>query len=372
MRYRKLVGCAAVMLALTLASPGLVFAQPAPPPPSPSLDPEDLLERSEAFEVEDPDEATRIGNELAAEAAAQAGPGARALAEPGCYNDRFRSCKTYGAVITQVVIPRPGAPEEVIGIWKVDMTIQVTSQLQNVASTVGFIGRVSVQYGSPIAGTFTMNVSAQKPGQNFGQPIGAPVTFPLSAGTLKTHTYPQVFSPVTVDDNTWSTFLTYDWTNTTPVPQQYPPPGTQITTQRIRCDSAPYLQKGSGCVNPSYKPIIGFPSYIYPYISQNIQNGQQNGLGAPGIEPLRRGTPGDTTNRDAACTTANRNKLGTPDPAIIDPECDEYPFNSSLEGGSLATVAWVPRSENQLQAQRIREFYSAYRLMTYDDFYVQP
>ena len=52
------------------------------------------------------------------------------------------------------------------------------------------------------------------------------------------------------------------------------------------------------------------------------------------------------------------------------PTCAEYPFASSYQGGDGATVAWVPKSENDSQGLLMAEFYRLNRVMPDDAFYV--
>lgn len=154
------------------------------------------------------------------------------------------------------------------------------------------------------------------------------------------------------------------------IPQDYPT-GGGLTDLRVRCDRIPQF-RNTGCVNPSNYPTLTTMVYE-PHVADNIRAGQAAGQpGAPGGTPLIRTTAaqGDI-NRGLACSAARTAALPPPPSDMVQPTCDEYPFASSEQGGATATIAWVPKAENDNQGTSIGDFQRAYRVVPTDRFYVQ-
>ncbi|MFD4356789.1 NucA/NucB deoxyribonuclease domain-containing protein [Nocardia sp. NPDC058518] len=163
------------------------------------------------------------------------------------------------------------------------------------------------------------------------------------------------------------------------VPGYVPEDGTGAQTVtpaglNVRCDDAPELQRRVGCVNPDFTPTVSFPASTFPTISPHIRRSQAL-LPLQGTKnnPLNRGRSANIdTNRNAACSTAKKRAMGPPPPSMVEPQCDEYPFASSIQGGTGSQIAWVPGAENSSQGRTISRFFRENRVVVGDKFIVEP
>ncbi|MGW3037433.1 NucA/NucB deoxyribonuclease domain-containing protein [Streptomyces sp. NPDC001178] len=143
----------------------------------------------------------------------------------------------------------------------------------------------------------------------------------------------------------------------------------QDSTPTVRCDN---IRRGEGCVMFDFRPTLTSMRQL-PNISHNIRRIQQAGPHHYGRQydgnPIRYTNIGRIrrANNRAAC--GNR---GTPPRGK---NCDEYPFQSTLEGASRTTYPdwgwdWVPERENSKQGSLLRNFYGANRMLNGDKFWV--
>ena len=99
-------------------------------------------------------------------------------------------------------------------------------------------------------------------------------------------------------------------------------------------------------------PTIRFPCSRMPNVCANIRNAF--GMGKP--SQLQRTTDRSQIRRNrraSGCRSLGR-RAGY--------SCDEYPFASSLQGGSGAVVSLVPRRENSIQGAMLTAFYRRNRI----------
>lgn len=295
----------------------------------------------------------------------------RTAVDPYCVNDRANSCASYRELVEHWMRETPTSTPVLVGAWNIDFTLKARSLANEQRSTVTFNGKVTIKSGMPIPGELTISIDVQEPMVGAGRAIKT-ITMPLAVGATASDQV-AYFAPLSTYFSL-HTDLQYTWNSVTPVPAIDPLPTSVSTRQSIRCDRAQEVNYGTGCVNPHYIPIVSFPSSSYPYISPNIQAGQAaTVLGVPGIETITRTNTAQTDrNRALACSTARTNALPPPPDGMTVPSCDEYPFASTLQGGERATIAWVPKAENDQQGQTIIDFYRKSRVMEGDGFYVQP
>lgn len=142
----------------------------------------------------------------------------------------------------------------------------------------------------------------------------------------------------------------------------------------IRCDHMyPREWRKPGCVFPDFTPTVDMSSL--PVIAENIRKVQGRGIhvGRPGgRHPLHRnsGSQERDKNRHLVCPKHEKRPPGS--------SCDEYPFASTVEGGtSLPPIdryrGWVPAHENQSQGVILSRFYRVNRILRGspgDAFYV--
>lgn len=142
----------------------------------------------------------------------------------------------------------------------------------------------------------------------------------------------------------------------------------------IRCDNAREVSYGTGCVNVYFTPIMYFWSSEFPNGTHNITLGQATtGAGLLPNNPLTRATPEQAAaNRSFSCSPARIAALLPPKP---DPsyQCDEYPFASSVQGGTENTrIMWVPgEEENRAHGEQVQSYQRVNRLMAGDYFFVR-
>ncbi|UQI46193.1 NucA/NucB deoxyribonuclease domain-containing protein [Streptomyces sp. HU2014] len=148
-----------------------------------------------------------------------------------------------------------------------------------------------------------------------------------------------------------------------------------------RCDDKfyskkPQFSKPPGCVFRTH-PAVETNQRLLPYISKNIRNVQSKGIhiGSPNYgRPLHRITDGKkiAANREAVCPARTKPPTNLPFPK---PQCDEYPFASTKEGGTALAkpnrgTMWVPDKENQTQGGFLATFYRENRVLDGDPYYV--
>lgn len=394
---RRIGAALALALCVTFASGAVANSQPVDPPPpqAPGAEtlpplPDSILPESEApptdddsntivvqkpaVEITDPAEAQRRGDQVL-QANAEQNPSARAdPVNQGCTNDRFNSCKIYIGPVE--VYTRFEGVTSFTGSYDVYMTLTTRSEVKNVKSTIRLTTWATVTRGVPPVGTFRFALAAQR------------------WNKLDPYTFPDVFSNVLAPNSTgskqwsdWSPVTTVSLGATTYIYQweawvagaKYEGllPGPQYANQKIRCDNATPVNNGTGCVNPSFEPTVKYYSSAMPYIVDNIRAGQAaTGDGDPATGQLLEREFGDfiKENRDDACGTTALARLrkiaATPPPNMTSPSCDEYPFASTVQGGTGATVAWVPLAENTAQGTLMAQFYRDYRVMPSDGYLV--
>jgi RHS repeat-associated protein len=112
-----------------------------------------------------------------------------------------------------------------------------------------------------------------------------------------------------------------------------------------------------GTPPPCHIPVLEYPWASTPTIAHHIQDAQA-GLGShPFPEPMLlqyigSRNPQRRTNYQAACGH------WTPPPgAGINTSCDEYPFETSTDGGVLASIRGVPAAEQNQQGGILTRFY---------------
>lgn len=136
-------------------------------------------------------------------------------------------------------------------------------------------------------------------------------------------------------------------TQTQPAPQPAPTPGPGPEPIPVPPVAPPTTTPGPDpCATPRVVCFLhgARPAIALPEIANNIQIAQQ-----VHFQPEVLTRFGDdvyaTSNRNRACATTRKQRLLGPPPGP-GYECDEYPFASTYEGGSDATIAWVPEEEN--------------------------
>lgn len=136
-----------------------------------------------------------------------------------------------------------------------------------------------------------------------------------------------------------------------------------------RCDNITGGRNTEGCVDPLYAPTIVFDAVRKPKllpVAQHMQDALDSGLpGAPGTVPLTRST-------DPAVEAANRVNSGCAGLGVTLPNtCDEYPFATSLEGGSGASIRVVPSTANNSQGGILTQGYRSWRILDADKYFVR-
>lgn len=243
---------------------------------------------------------------------------------------------------------------------------QQNSNRVAVSALWGVIGST----GSPVPGTLTLTFN-RADGPDYDT-IGT-MTSPLNTDGTQAYSDGFEWFPNVQTDPVYNSYSNVQYVPTAQVPgipQDYPT-GGGLTDLRVRCDRIPQF-RNTGCVNPSNYPTLTTMVYE-PHVADNIRAGQAAGQpGAPGGTPLIRTTTaqGDI-NRGLACSAARTAALPPPPSDMVRPTCDEYPFASSEQGGATATIAWVPKAENDNQGTSIGDFQRAYRVVPTDRFYVQ-
>ncbi|UUU37505.1 NucA/NucB deoxyribonuclease domain-containing protein [Streptomyces sp. NBC_00162] len=141
----------------------------------------------------------------------------------------------------------------------------------------------------------------------------------------------------------------------------------------IRCDDT-FRGKKPGCVVRHFIPTMTEMAQL-PTIAASIRSIQQRGgVGVPN-QPLQA----LTRMTDPARIRQNRNAVCGPAVVGRAPkgmQCDEYPFASTLNGGTATPkeargVAWVPAEEQQMQGGFLAGFYAKNRVQNGDHFYVR-
>jgi hypothetical protein len=152
-------------------------------------------------------------------------------------------------------------------------------------------------------------------------------------------------------------------------PGANPMPRVVMTVDdEFRCDRV--IENTSGCVNPDFIPTITFDASAYPNVleaAKHMRRAQDAGQpGRPGSNrPLFRTTDPNRENdnrRDSGCVAARARWRPL--------TCDEYPFATTLQGGSGASIAPVPSAANSSQGWILRNGYKDSRIMNADDYYV--
>jgi hypothetical protein len=141
----------------------------------------------------------------------------------------------------------------------------------------------------------------------------------------------------------------------------------------FRCDDT-LPGQGAGCVFPRYTPTIRTMTTL-PDIAKNIAKAQRGPgkYGKPGSKhPLHRlvNKAQQKKNHDEVCGKKVRG------PAPKGKSCDEYPFQSTEEGGTKLSKenrswAWVPTHQQDSQGGILRKFYYENRVLNKDAFWVK-
>ncbi|ORI21641.1 hypothetical protein BJI47_11170 [Rhodococcus sp. 1168] len=353
--------------------PGEQLPGPAPAPEQlPTPDSEIFVRSLPIVQVTDPAEIQRIGDSAIQESAQQ-----QRSATPiqGCNNTRFKSCGVYIAPILQYRRGTDGVAVP-FGTLNVNITLVMSSSVNNRQSNIFAYFESEIEWGTPITtGTFTFTPSKVGP-DGIQAPIAEMRTFNLNPpGVISYEQYPE-FSKLTTSSIGWSTY-TFAWTSVIAgTIQEGPPPGTFYTEQRIRCDSTAAFG-AAGCVNPTNYPTVYYNKAVIPTITQHVLDRQAiTGEGRPfGSSLTRTNKDGIDLNRDISCPASQLRRLELlgekPGPDEMEnPSCDEYPLASSDQGGSGASVRWVPLKENNSQGGTMSQFYKGNRVMVGDNFYV--
>jgi hypothetical protein len=134
--------------------------------------------------------------------------------------------------------------------------------------------------------------------------------------------------------------------------------------------------QGAGCIFPAATPVLTTMMKL-PNIAKNIRNIQTKGPGHYGRygsgHPLHRLVNQSQQNKNYRAVCARRVTGPPPKPHL---SCDEYPFQSTREGGTALSKknrgwAWVPASEQNAQGGYIIGFYNANRVLNGDAFWVE-
>jgi hypothetical protein len=140
---------------------------------------------------------------------------------------------------------------------------------------------------------------------------------------------------------------------------------------RGRCDN---IAAGLGCVNEDYIPTLFYDSTRNPLVgpvAQHIYDAQHGGLVTPW------GEPGHTLQRDMNQSDINANRQAACGKVTVPPgdSCDEYPMASTFEGAAFNSdysIRIVPKSANDSQGGLTGTFYNNNRVISDDDFLVDP
>jgi len=161
----------------------------------------------------------------------------------------------------------------------------------------------------------------------------------------------------------------------------------------VRCDNT-LTGKPPGCAYIQYNPTLSY-SLTGPVaeVASHVQRAQISGLPGSGIYPSAR----LTRTTDPVLIAANRRVVCPPNVPVrpIGKTCDEYPFASTREGGSLSggTVrtfsgcsipgdpvnvtgptgfsrCMVSGKQNSLAGSQLGSFYYSQRVINYDEFIV--
>ncbi len=143
----------------------------------------------------------------------------------------------------------------------------------------------------------------------------------------------------------------------------------------VRCDSTPTVGPNTGgCVYAQFTPTydVSTLNNDTAQVAWHIQWAQRNLAGKWGRKGLG---PELTRTMDAAVITANRNAACPASiPRPTGKSCDEYPFASTYQGGSLNpdhSCSMVPATQNSLEGSRYRRpWYAANRVLDKDKFWV--
>ncbi|WP_141217232.1 NucA/NucB deoxyribonuclease domain-containing protein [Rhodococcus sp. 14-2470-1b] len=293
---------------------------------------------------------------------------------------RTSACKTNGFVIEQVT----RGTENVIGRYFVDLMLTSRNDVRSLSSTLTVDATIKkVLVGSTDGGSLALDLIATQyeQGANGTDKTIGQYSIPVNDGSvLPQKSFPDFTKRITAANSyTSSTYkikVTY-----TPPPSQEPLRPTDTLPMAgvaIRCDNAEMIQSGTaGCVNPEFRPTVTFSRSTTPDIAKNITNGQASldRIGTPFGGPLHRVTTAERdANRAIACSTARKAALAPPRADMVSPSCDEYPFASSLEGGSNTVIAWVPQTENSSQGATLKNFFDRNRILPFaavrDAYYV--
>ena len=138
---------------------------------------------------------------------------------------------------------------------------------------------------------------------------------------------------------------------------------------KVRCGQA-WNRATRNCVNPDIAASYVVSLTDHPEVAAHIDYAI-NSRGKPST--LTKNTPGDDGNRNVACSPMNQRRLEQiePPPDNMDsPSCDEYPFNSALEGGAGASIRWVSEDGNQKQGFHLGQFYRNQQVQQGDKYTV--
>lgn len=293
---------------------------------------------------------------------------------------RTSACKTNGFVIEQVT----RGTENVIGRYFVDLMLTSRNDVRSTSSTLTVDATIKkVLLGSTDGGSLALDLIATQyeQGANGTDKTIGQYSIPVNDGSVLPQKSFADFTKRLTTANSWASSTYKIKVTYTPPPSQEPLRPTDTLPMdgvEVRCDNAEMIQSGTpGCVNPKYIPTVIFSRTTTPDIAKNITNGQAelDKIGTPFGGPLHRVTTAERdANRAIACSTARKAALAPPRAGMASPSCDEYPFASSLEGGSNTVIAWVPQTENSSQGATLKNFFDRNRILPFpavrDAYYV--
>ena len=147
-------------------------------------------------------------------------------------------------------------------------------------------------------------------------------------------------------------------------------PSYLVTDDAWRCDAE---VSGVGCVDPLYAPTVVFNTALTPMVRpvalhmRDAQDQLSQHWGKPDSgHPLHRIT--DSTQQASNRTAACANFVANPPVAT---SCDEYPFASTQEGGTGASIRAVSLEANRSQGGILVGGYNSWRILNGDAYYVQ-
>jgi len=287
--------------------------------------------------------------------AAQIPDRATALCIPGVsgYNRFFSCIPLIGEVIFYVI--ENGVKEEVGDItFEVEQTDEVAAKSTTVTETDYIWDITTFGETAPTGVALAVACGTSCKGAAHG---------PVALTVGKSYTYTLHFVNSIAGGKVRFNKPTYDW--------EFTVGGGNTTVGREwRCDDTLRPQK-AGCVYASSVPAVSMAGL--KFIAASITKIQARG----GPRQLHRNNFLTDSNRNAVCNihlpAGWKPPAGWPLPVnkpggANEPQCDEYPFAGTWEGGkrlpaSQRGTAWVPAGENNSQGGKLNAFYLANRVL---------